>query len=78
MTDLRIEIQIKSVYGENKAYPFNREAHCIACIANTTTLTRRTLGQLLELGATIVEMDRHGRESRTYNGRDLTNLPVVA
>lgn len=78
MTDLIIQIQIKNVYGTEKAYPFNREAQCIAAIANTTTLTRVTLHQLLAMGATIVEVDRHGRESQRFSANQASRLPAVA
>jgi hypothetical protein len=75
---LTIQIQIRSVYGEEKAYPFNHEAECVARIAGTKTLTRMTLLHVLAMGATIVEMDRHGRESRRYCGAERSNLPKVA
>jgi hypothetical protein len=75
---LIIQIQIRNVYGEEKAYPFNEEAQCIARIAGTKTLTRMTLWHVLAMGATIVEMDRHGQESRRYCGPERANLPKVA
>jgi hypothetical protein len=75
---LTIQIQIRNVYGEEKAYPFNEEAQCIARIGGTKTLTRCTLMNVLAMGATIVEMDRHGRESRRYFGPAIANLPAVA
>ncbi len=74
---MQIEIEIRNVYGENKAYPMNREAQGFAKIAGTKTLTRYALRHILEMGLTIVEVDRHGRPSRSYRGNDV-NLPVVA
>jgi hypothetical protein len=76
---LTIQIQIRSVYGKEIAYPMNDEAHCVARIANTKTLTRYALMQVLGMGATIVELDRHGGESRRYVGaRQANSLPMVA
>lgn len=75
---LTIRIQIRNVFGEEKAYPMNEEANCIARIAQTKTLTRVTLMNVLAMGATIEEVDRHGRLSRSYAGYRLDNLPRVA
>lgn len=77
---MKILIQIRSVYGEEKAYPMNHEAQCIARIAGTKTLTRAALLNVLALGLTIVEMDRRGFESHAYSVATATvsNLPRVA
>lgn len=76
---LTIQIQIRSVFGNETAYPFNDEARCIANIAGTKTLTRSALRQVLAMGATIQEMDRHGRLSRAFVGvNGLCTLPMVA
>lgn len=75
---LTIQIQIRSVYGEEKAYPINHEASCVARIAGTKTLTKYSLMQILAMGATIVELDRHGRPCRSYTASDVSRLPMVA
>ena len=71
-----IQIHIKSVYGEEKAYPKNHAAQCLADIAGTKTLTHFTLRQALSMGCTIVELDRHDRESRRYSGA-AANVPAT-
>jgi hypothetical protein len=66
---LTVKIQIKSVYGENKAYPVNTTGELFASIANTKTLTRSTLAMVLAMGCTIEEIDRHGNVSRRYDNK---------
>ena len=73
-----VQISIRNVYGEEKAYPVNNAAACFARIAGTKTLTRTTLLNVLAMGCTIVEIDRHGRASRSYSGSEISNLPMVA
>jgi hypothetical protein len=63
-----IQIQIRNVYGEEKAYPMNDAAKCIANIAGTKTLTRCTLLNVLAMGCDIEELDRYGKPSRTIKG----------
>jgi len=75
---LTIQIQIKNVYSNLAAYPANQSAECIAAIARTKTLTRNTLVYLLAMGATIIELDRHGRASREYRASDVSHLPAIA
>lgn len=77
---MKILIQIRNVYGEDKAYPMNHEAQCIARIAGTKTLTRSALMNVLAMGLTIVELDRRGFESHAYSMATATvsNLPMVA
>jgi hypothetical protein len=71
-----VQIQIRNVYGEEKAYPKNHAAQCLADIAGTKTLTHHTLRQALSMGCTIVELDRHERESRRYAGA-AASLPAT-
>jgi hypothetical protein len=56
-----IQIQIKSVYGEDKAYPVCDKAKAFAAIANTRTLTKATLLQVMAIGFSIEVLDRYGR-----------------
>jgi len=60
------QIQIKSVYGENKAYPFNHIAGRFADIAGTKTLTRATLRSVLAMGVTLQVMDQFGQVARSF------------
>ncbi len=73
---MTLTIQIRSVYGEPKAYPMDHAAQCIAAIANTKTLTRNSLAQALSMGLTIIELDRYGRECARYEG-GRSNLPAI-
>ncbi len=75
---ITVQISIRNVYGEEKAYPVNTPAQLFARIAGTKTLTRTTLVNVLAMGCTIEEMDRHGRMSRRYSGPAISNLPMVA
>jgi hypothetical protein len=49
-----IVIEVRSVYGEMKAYPACPRARIFADIAGTITLTRATLNLVEQLGVTIV------------------------
>lgn len=75
---LTVQIQIRNVYGEEKAYPANDQARCIAAIAGTKTLTRHSLVYVLAMGATIIEVDRHGQPAREYRAWDVARMPAVA
>lgn len=56
MTNLNVcVIEIRSVYGWNKAYPISQSAITLARIAGTKTLTRQTLIQVENLGYDIVD-----------------------
>lgn len=57
---MRIAIKLKSVYGNDLAYPANHPAECLARIAGQKTLTRNTLWNALSMGATICVLDRLG------------------
>lgn len=72
-----IQIQIKNVFGIDKAYPVNTPGQLMARIAGTKTLPRRVLAHTLALGYTIQELDRHGRVSRSYSGTDHAQLPAT-
>jgi len=72
-----VQIQIRSVYGEDKAYPMNAAADGLALIAGTKTLTQRVIRTALAMGMTVQEIDRHGRVSRSYTV-ETENLPMVA
>jgi len=69
MTDT-IKIQIRNVYGTEKAYPADAAASCFAEIAGSKTLTRHTLTRVLGLGYSITVVDRYGQPSRTYRAGD--------
>ena len=59
------QIEIRSVYGENKAYPIGRTACQIASLAGTKTLTLNTLRQAHAMGVTI-ELVSFGVVVRRY------------
>lgn len=76
-----VQIQIRTVYGEDKAYPVNEAAKCFANIAGTKTLTRVTLLNVLAMGCDVQEMDRNGNVSRTIKGgpdRRYSDMPRIA
>ena len=56
----KIRIEIKNVYGEEKAYPVDTAAQLLARIAGTKTLTRSALLNVLEMGLAIEVVDRYG------------------
>jgi hypothetical protein len=56
-----IQIQIKSVYGTETAYPVCAKAKAFAAIAGTKTITRHTLLQVMAIGFSIEVLDRYGR-----------------
>lgn len=53
-----IEIEIRSVYGIDKAYPANPAAQVVADIAQTRTLTKTSLELARQLGFSIVVLNR--------------------
>lgn len=61
-----IRIEIRSVYGEDKAYPVCADAHTFAQMLGTKTLTRYALRHILGLGYTIEVMDRYGGVSKRF------------
>ena len=51
--DKVIEVQVKSVYGQDRIYPINGQAQKIAKLLNRKTLTSADLGVLKDLGFEI-------------------------
>ena len=47
---MKIQIQIREVYGVAKAYPVCDKAKLFARIAGTTTLTNQVLAKIAKLG----------------------------
>ena len=74
-TAMVVMIEIKSVYGELKAYPANRIADHFALIAGTKTLTRNTLLNVLAMGCALIEVDRHGHPSVNHTSNK--SFPVA-
>lgn len=58
-------IEVKNIYGELKAYPACKTAELFAKIANTTTLTPKTLCYAEQLGYSIVELRKNSSFRRT-------------
>jgi hypothetical protein len=52
-----VEITLKSVYGETKAYPINEAAKIFADLAGTKTLTMQALRKIRDLGYEIKCVD---------------------
>lgn len=48
-----ITVLVKEVYGKRTFYPNCKQSEIFASIAGTTTLTERTLRQIMELGYEI-------------------------
>lgn len=53
-----IQIQVRSVYGNQQAYPANKAAEILANIAGTKTLSRQTLAQIKELGYEVEQVQQ--------------------
>ena len=68
---MNIIIQIKSVYGEPKAYPVDTAARHFASIAGTKTLTKDTLANVLGLGFQIWIADGYGGIAAKYGPTSL-------
>ena len=51
---MKIEIEVKSVYGNELYYPACKHAEAFARIANSKTLTAQTLRQISQLGYEVV------------------------
>lgn len=58
MTSQTIQIEIRSVYGNETIYPVCEKAKALAAIAGQKTLTRNTLIQAERLGFTLQVVDR--------------------
>jgi len=48
-----LEVQVKSVYGQERIYPINDQAKKIAKLLNRKTLTSEDLGVLKSIGFEI-------------------------
>ena len=55
-----ISISIKSVYGEEKAYPVCANAKTFADMLGTKTLTRDALSSIKKLGYTVTIISQFG------------------
>ena len=75
---ITIRIELRDVYGRLVAYPRNAEAEAVARIANTKTLTRSVLTNVLALGCGIEVIDRFGNVSRSYDPGRVEALPAIA
>jgi hypothetical protein len=76
-----IQINIRNVYGEEKAYPVCKKAALFAKIAGTKTLTRSALMDILTMGFDVQVIDRYGNVSKTFRPLDAgwsSCLPMVA
>lgn len=51
--ELKIIVQIKNVYGEEKIYPVCEKAHLFARLVKQKTLTHQDIKVIKELGYTI-------------------------
>lgn len=51
--DKVVLVDIKNVYGRRVIYPANEIAECLAAIADTVTLTPRTLRYAVQMGFEI-------------------------
>ena len=58
---MEIQVQYRTVYGEERLYPMCENAKRFAQIAGTQTLTYNTVRLVRQLGVSIVELDRRGR-----------------
>ena len=61
-TPLTIRIELKDQYGKQVAYPICDNAKTFADIANSKTLTDRTLMRIAALGYTIITTQREWRQ----------------
>lgn len=50
---MKVIVQIKNVYGEEKIYPVCESAKAFAAIAGTRTLTLQTMTQIKRLGYSV-------------------------
>lgn len=70
-----ITIEIRSVYGNDIAYPVCGGAKLFAAIARTKTLTTHNLRCILELGYSIDVQSRFGGIATTFTAGQ--SLPVL-
>jgi hypothetical protein len=53
-----ITVEVRDVYGHIKFYPVCKDAKLFASIAGTTTLTERTIRQIMQLGYKVKTLQR--------------------
>lgn len=53
---MRLEVEVRAVYGQPKIYPVNEAARDLAALAGTETLTAKTLELAKRLGHTVHEV----------------------
>jgi hypothetical protein len=53
MNEKKLQVEIKSVYGNEKIYPVNEAAKLVATLLRQSSLTQRDVGVLKKLGYTI-------------------------
>jgi hypothetical protein len=53
---MKIEVEVRAVYGTSKVYPINDAARVVAELAGTSTLTLRALDLARKLGHEIVDV----------------------
>jgi hypothetical protein len=70
----KIQVLVKNVYGEDKAYPVDSAGQLIARIAGTKTLTRSALCNVLEMGLAIELVDRFGSVLATFKADNSCRL----
>jgi hypothetical protein len=56
---MRVEIQLKTVYGVDKIYPVNQAAQALARIAGTKTLSVQNIKDACALGLEVFEVRRN-------------------
>ncbi len=65
---MELQIELKSVYGETKAYPACEKARTLADMLRTKTLTRAAIAGARSLGFSIVVVDAWGGKHQATNG----------
>jgi hypothetical protein len=53
---MRIEVEMRNVYGVPKIYPVNEAGRVLAKIAGTVTLSKADLAHAIKLGLEVVEV----------------------
>jgi hypothetical protein len=71
--ETKIEVTVRSVYGEDRVYPHNEQARLLAALVGTKTLTSRTLELAQALGFEIEEV----LGKRTLSTLSVVSFPFV-
>lgn len=74
----QITIEVRSVFGVNKAYPVCDDAWMFADMVGTKTLTARTLRFILALGYEIEARAACPGLTFAVHVKDVRDLPAVA